>query len=84
MAKIMGDVLVLEAGNQVQYNYANIPQNIWKRDYAMVCKQNKTDTAQFRKAMVWYGNHPEQYSKILEQVIAKLQRLQVEPNKKTP
>jgi Domain of unknown function (DUF4296) len=83
MANVLTDILLLEAGNQVQYNFATIPDKIWKRDYAFVCKKHKMDTSDFRKGMNWYSDHPEQYTKIMEQVINRLQRQQVEPQKQS-
>lgn len=82
MVDLLTDIMLLEAGNQVQYNFAAVPDNIWKRDYAFVCKKNNLDTATFKKSMQWYNERPEIFSKVLEQVLTRLQKRQVEQGRK--
>lgn len=82
MVGLLTDVMLLEAGNGVQYNFGNMPESVWSRDYAGVCKKYGVDTADFRKSMDWYGDHPEKFATTMEQVITQLRRLEVDPNKK--
>ncbi len=84
MTDVLTDIMILEAGNQVQYNFGTIPNRVWKRDYQQVCTKYKMDTTTFKTAMNWYSDHPEQFSKIMEQVISRLQRRQLEPQKANP
>ena len=81
MVDLLTDIMLLEAGNQVQYNMGNIPATIWKRDYAFVCKKHQLDTALFHKTMDWYEMHPEAFSKTLELVITRLQKKEIESHK---
>lgn len=84
MTDLMTDVVLLESGNQVQFNFSAIPDNIWKRDYTAVCKKHGTDTTNLRLALDWYHKHPEQFSKVMEQVIVRIQKRQLEPQKLQP
>lgn len=82
LVAVFTDVMILEGGNQAQYNFGNIPPAIWQRDYAMVLKKHNLDTADFRKSMEYLEKNPELFSGILEEVITGLQKAEVE--KKIP
>jgi hypothetical protein len=80
MAEVLTDVMLLEGGNQVQYNFATLPDKVWQRDYAFVCKQHSIDTTEFKSAMNFLENHPEEFTKVLEDVITRLQKLEMKQN----
>lgn len=76
MVALMTDFMILEGGNQIQYNFANVPAYVWKRDYAGVCKKHGVDTSDFRITMNYLEKHPEEFSKIMEESITNLQQLE--------
>lgn len=80
MVDVLTDVMLLEAGNQVQYNYGNIPGIAWDRDYVVVCKKNGIDTTQFRQAMGFLEKKPEKFAVIMEEVITRLQKMEMKAN----
>ena len=80
MVDVMTDVMLLEGGSQAQYNFGNVSPNAWKRDYVFILKKHNLDTAIFRKSMVYLEKNPEEFSKILEEVITKLQKIEVQKN----
>lgn len=82
MVALYTDIMILEGGHQAQYNYGAIPHNIWQRDYQHVCKMHQTDTALFRRSMEYYEKHPQEFSKLLEEVITGLQKQEMK--NKTP
>jgi hypothetical protein len=84
MVDLFTDIMLLEGGNQAMYNFGNIPAEVWRRDYQFVCKKHSLDTSDFRKSMVFLEDHPDQLSKILEEVITKLQKTEVQKNFEKP
>lgn len=84
MTDVLTDIMILESGNQAKYNYANLPEFVWKRDYNDVCNRHGIDTAQFRKVMVYYQAHPDEFSVTMEKVIARLQKMQVDKGVPNP
>lgn len=84
MVALLTDCMLLEGGNQVQYNYGNIPGKAWSRDYDFVCKKNSIDTTQFRETMNYLQEHPEKFADIMEDVITHLQKMEVKTNRAKP
>lgn len=80
MVPLLKDCMMLEAGNQVKYNFAHIPQYVWQRDYAFVCKKHGVDTADFRQSLNYMEKHPEEFASVLEEVITALQKEEVNKN----
>ena len=80
MTAVLTDCMLLEGGNQVEYNYANIPGTIWNRDYAAVCARHQLDTNAFRAGMEYLVQHPEEFTAILENVITRLQKQEMKQN----
>lgn len=84
MVEVLSDVMLLEGGNQVQYNFGNIPDWVWERDYVFVCKKHNMDTTAFRTNMNFLETHPDEFSAILEEVITKLQKAELNKNAPQP
>ena len=82
MKLVMQDIMLMESGNQMKYNYGMLPDALWKRDYAFVCKKHQIDTSDFREMMAYYKRHPESFSKLMEEVITALQKIQVSKRQK--
>jgi hypothetical protein len=80
MVEVMTDVMLLEGGNQAQYNFGNVSEKAWRRDYLFIMRKHGLDTAIFRKSMNYLEKKPEEFSKILEEVITKLQKTEVQKN----
>lgn len=74
MVDIFTDAMILEGGNQVRYNFANVPSYVWNRDYMFVCKKHGVDTADFKKELKYLEKHPAEFSTIMEEVITRLQQ----------
>lgn len=84
MIPLFSDIMLLEAGNQAAYNYGNIPNPVWMRDYMLICKKHNTDTATLRKTFNYLQQHPETYSKLLEDVITRLQKEEMAKSRANP
>ncbi len=84
MIEVMMDIMLLESGSTVKYTYGAIPDKIWQRDYEFVAKKNNLTTDQVKSAMDYYTERPEVFSAIMEQVITRLQKEQVQRLKSTP
>ena len=74
MEKILADAMVLESGNQIFYNFGVLPDSVWERDYAFVCKKYDVDYADFVKQLKYYQDEPEDFSAMMEKVITRLQK----------
>lgn len=84
MVEILSDVMVMESGNAVQYNYGLLPQKKWATDYALVCKKHGTDTATFRANLLMYEKDPEKYTRVMEKVITRLQQQEIQKKVQKP
>lgn len=84
MTAVMTDVMLMESGNAIRYNYGILPGHFWQKEYLFVLKKHQVDTAQFRQAVNWYQAHPEQFSKVMEKVITRLQKMQVKRQTEMP
>lgn len=73
----MVDVQLMEAGNAVKFGMAKLPKEKWSADYQFVCKKHNVDTATFSKAINWYQSHPDKMSKVMDNVIAELQKIEI-------
>ena len=80
MSKIMYDVMIMEAGNQVNYNYGLLPKAKWKGDYASIAKKHHVDSNKLKEAFQFYSKHPDKFSKVMETTIALLQNKQLMPD----
>ena len=74
MEKILADAMVLESGNQIFYNFGVLPDSVWERDYAFVCKKYDVNYADFVQQMKYYQDEPEDFSAMMEKVITRLQK----------
>jgi hypothetical protein len=84
MVDVMTDVMQLEAGHQLKYNGGIIPDTFWQRDYAFVFKKHNVSEADFRLTVEEYQKQPETYSKVMEQVITRLQKMEIKRQTKNP
>ena len=80
MSEIMYDVMVMEAGNQVKYNFGLLPKAKWSGDYAVIAQKHKIDTNTLKKAFLFYSKNPDEFSKVMETTITKLQEKQLMPD----
>lgn len=78
LVDILVDIQLLEAGNPLVHNFAELPKKKWVSDYQFVCKKHNTDTAQFKKTMIYYQKHPKEFTLVLEKVLNKLQQKEIE------
>lgn len=84
MTDIMTDVMMLESANAIEYNHGLLPDSLWEQDYAQVFKKHQVDKETFKEAFLFYQEHPEQFSKIMEAVITRLQKLQLQRQTERP
>lgn len=77
MVPLLVDIQLMEAGNRSKFGFSELPKEKWKADYQFICKKHGTDTAEFRKAMQWYEKHPDQLSKMMDNVLSELQKMEV-------
>ena len=80
----MTDVMLMESANAVNYNHGLLPDSLWEKDYADVFKKHSITKADFKGAMDFYQNHPEQFSGIMEEVITRLQKMQLNRQSERP
>lgn len=73
MVTVMSDLIVLEAGNQISYNYAVLPDSIWVRDYRFVCQKHKIDYDDFCIQLKYYKDAPKEFGLLMEKVITQIQ-----------
>ena len=83
MSKIMYDVMIMEAGNQVKYNYGLLPKAKWKGDYTVIAAKHHMDTNKLKEAFQFYSKHPDEFSKVMETTITLLQDKQLMPDSTT-
>jgi hypothetical protein len=84
MIDLMTDIMIFEAGQAVVYNYGNLPETTWKRDYAFICDKHKIKRETFEAALSYYQSHPEIYSRVMEKTLTRLQKQQVKRQSETP
>lgn len=84
MVEILTDIAIVEAGNGLDSNIASYKPSQWKGDYAFVFRKYGADDSLFRSSYRYYFNRPEQFSKIMEQVITNLQSREANQVKTKP
>ena len=77
MVDVMTDIMLFESGQAIAYNYGNLPETTWKRDYNFICQKHKINRETFESALKFYQSHPEKYSRVMEKTITCLQKQQV-------
>ena len=77
MAEVMTDVLMMESANAINYNQGLLPDSLWEKDYAVIFKKHAISREDFKNAVSFYHEHPEQFSAIMEKVITRLQKMQL-------
>jgi hypothetical protein len=73
MIDLMCDVMILESGNQVKYNYANLPDTLWQQHYDFVCKKHKVAYADLKLELLRLKADPEAFAALMEKVITQMQ-----------
>lgn len=73
MIDLMCDVMLMEAGNQIKYNYANVPESVWQAHYDFVCNKHKVPYADFKAELLRLKKDPEAFSALMEKVITQMQ-----------
>ena len=81
MVSVLCDVMVMEAGHQVKYNYGILPDSIWVRDYSFICKKHDVKYADFKTEMLRLKTHPAEFDVVMEQVITQLQLAEMNARK---
>ena len=76
----MYDIMIMEAGNQVKYNFGQLPKAKWSGDYQVIGQKHKVDSNTLKKAFTYYAKNPEVFSKVMEETITKLQEKQLMPD----
>ena len=81
MVSVLCDVMVMEAGHQVKYNYGILPDSIWVRDYGFICKKHGVKYEDFKAEMLRLKVHPQEFDQVMEQVITQLQLAEMNARK---
>lgn len=81
MIDLMCDVMIMESGNQVKYNYANLPDTLWQQHYNFVCKKHKVPYADFKLELLRLKEDPEAFSALMEKVITQMQMAELNARK---
>ena len=84
MKRVLVDAVLVEAGQQQQYNFGVLPDSAWLRDYRFVLAKHGMDTGRFYPALRWYKAHPDEYAKVWEGVITELQNQELKRREKHP
>jgi len=77
MVDILADAMVLEAGVQIKYNYAILPDSVWMKNYAFIVKKHNVDVKDFETTLSAYKLDVKEFSALMEKVIVKLQKDEV-------
>ena len=64
MVSVLCDVMVMEAGHQVKYNYGILPDSIWVRDYGFICKKHGVKYEDFKAEMLRLKAHPQEFDQV--------------------
>jgi len=81
MVSVLCDVMVMEAGHQVKYNYGILPDSIWVRDYSFICKNHGVKYDDFKAELLRLKAHPADFNGVMEQVITQLQLAEMNARK---
>ncbi|MSP57384.1 MAG: DUF4296 domain-containing protein [Flavobacteriaceae bacterium] len=84
MIAILADAMVLEASNQIQYDYATLPDSVWLKEYSFVCKKHAINFEDFKSQLHWLKENPDEFSPIMEKVITRLQWADLNAKKVAP
>lgn len=77
MVDLMTDIMLFEAAQAISYNYGNLPETTWKRDYQFICNKHNVSKETFESALTYYQSHPDRYSRVMEKSITRLQKQQL-------
>ncbi len=81
MVSVLSDVMVMEAGHQVKYNYGILPDSIWVRDYGFVCKKHGVKYDDFKAELSRLKANPAEFDVVMEKVITQLQLAEMNARK---
>jgi hypothetical protein len=81
MVSVLCDVMVMEAGHQVKYNYGTLPDSIWVRDYGFVCKKHGVKYEEFKSELLRLKANPAEFNEVMEKVITQLQLAEMNARK---
>jgi len=81
MVSVLCDVMVMEAGHQVKYNYGILPDSIWVRDYSFICKKHGVKYDDFKAELLRLKAHPADFDVVMERVITQLQLAEMHARK---
>lgn len=81
MVSVLCDVMVMEAGHQVKYNYGILPDSVWVRDYSFICKNHGVKYDDFKAELLRLKAHPADFNGVMEQVITQLQLAEMNARK---
>ncbi len=77
MVDILADAMVLEAGVQIKYNYAILPDSVWMKNYGFIIKKHNVDVTDFENTLSAYKVDGKEFAALMEKVIVKLQKDEV-------
>ncbi len=84
MISILADAMLLEASNQIHYNYAILPDSVWFNEYSFICKKHLINFEDFKSQLHWLKENPDEFSSIMEKVITRLQWTDLNAKKGAP
>jgi len=84
MVDVMTDVMLMESANAINYNHGLLPDSLWEKDYAVVFTKHGVSKEAFKDAIAYYQEHPDQFSGIMEKVITRLQKMQLNRQSEKP
>ncbi|WP_462265099.1 DUF4296 domain-containing protein [Mucilaginibacter sp.] len=81
MVSLLTDVHIVDGS---LYTVSQVPDSVNKYAmgrYARVFQQHRTDSAQFRKSLLYYSKHPDRLDEVYTGVIQNLEEKNTELNK---
>jgi hypothetical protein len=81
LVDVMCDVMLMEAGNQIEYNYANLPDSLWNSHYDFVCKKHGISKEDLKAELLRLKADPEAFTLLMEKVITQMQMAELKARK---
>lgn len=81
MVNLMCDAMLIEAGNQIQSNYAWLPDSIWAKHYGFICTKHGVPYEDFKAELIRLKAEPEAFSQLMERVITQMQMAELNARK---
>lgn len=81
MIPLMCDVMLMEAGNQIKYNYAQLSDSMWESHYTFVCKKHNVPYDALKNEMLRLKKDPQAFAALMEKVITQMQLAELNARK---